>query len=46
MLNLIIGGAGSGKSAFAENLIQRLPGQRVYLATMEPFDDECRARIE
>ena len=46
MLNLIIGGAGSGKSAFAEKLIQRLPGQRVYLATLEPFDDECRARIE
>ena len=46
MLTLIIGGAGSGKSAFAEKLVQGLPGQRVYLATMEPFDDECRARIE
>ena len=46
MLTLIIGGAGSGKSAFAENLVRGLPGQRVYLATMEPFDAECRARIE
>ena len=45
MLNLIIGGAGSGKSAFAEELVRRLPGQRVYLATMEPTDEESRARI-
>lgn len=46
MLTLIIGGAASGKSEFAENLVLRLPGKRFYIATMEPFDDECRARIE
>ena len=45
MLTLLIGGSGSGKSAFAERLIQKLPGKRLYIATMEPFDEECRARI-
>ena len=45
MLSLIIGGAGSGKSALAESLCCALDGPRLYLATMEPFDGECRARI-
>lgn len=45
MLTLVIGGAASGKSEWAEGLVLSLPGQRVYLATMEPWDDECRARI-
>lgn len=45
MLNLIIGGAGSGKSAFAEALVRRLPGERVYLATMQPLDAESLAKI-
>ncbi len=45
MLTLIIGGAASGKSEFGENLVLSLPGQRVYTATMEPWDDECLARI-
>ena len=46
MLTLITGGAASGKSEYAEALVQALPGQRVYLATMEPWDHECLARIE
>ena len=46
MLTLIIGGAGSGKSAFAEALVCRLPGKRLYLATMLPHGAEGRARIE
>ena len=46
MLTLIIGGAGSGKSAFAEALVCRLPGKRLYLATMLPHGAESRARIE
>ena len=46
MLTLIIGGAGSGKSAFAEGLVCRLPGERVYLATMDAPDAESRARVE
>ena len=46
MLTLVIGGAGSGKSAFAEAHVCRLPGQKIYLATMLPRDAESRARVE
>ena len=46
MLTLIIGGAGSGKSAFAEGLVCRLPGRKIYLATMLPRDGESYARVE
>lgn len=46
MLTIIIGGAGSGKSAFAEELVCRLPGQRLYIATMIAQDPESRKRIE
>ena len=46
MFTLVIGGAASGKSEYAENLILRAgPMPRFYLAAMEPLDDECRARI-
>ncbi len=45
MLTLVIGGSGSGKSAYAERLAGQYPGKRVYLATMEVYDDESRARI-
>ena len=45
MLSLIIGGAASGKSEYAERHVLSLPGRRIYLAAMEPWDDECRARI-
>lgn len=46
MLTLVIGGAASGKSEYAENLVKTLSGRRIYLATMRPWDDECLARIE
>lgn len=46
MLSLIVGGAASGKSAYAERLVLGLDGPRVYVATMEPWDEECVARIE
>ena len=46
MFAVIIGGAASGKSAFAEQLAARLPEPRIYLATMQAFDEESRARIE
>ena len=46
MLSLIIGGAGSGKSAFAEALVRKLPGKRIYLATMQCCDEESRVRIQ
>ena len=48
MMFLIIGGAGSGKSAFAEDLLVNLSGNkmsRVYIATMEPYGEEAAARI-
>lgn len=46
MLSLIIGGAGSGKSAFAESLCCRLSGPRLYLAAMLPVDEESLEKIE
>lgn len=47
MFTLVIGGAASGKSEYAESLILASPHRpRTYIATMQPFDDECRARIE
>lgn len=42
---LVLGGARSGKSRFAESAITALPGPWVYLATGRAFDDEMRARI-
>lgn len=46
MLTLVIGGAASGKSEYAENLVTGLSGRKIYLATMRPSDGECLARIE
>ena len=47
MLHLIIGGSGSGKSGYAEKLMMDEPeGSRVYVATMRPWDQECREKIE
>ena len=46
MLTIIIGGAGSGKSAFAEAHVCRLPGRKIYLAAMIARDGESRARVE
>lgn len=45
MLTIIIGGSGSGKSAFAESLAAKLPGTGVYLATMAAGDPESLERI-
>ena len=46
MMTVVIGGASSGKSEYAEGHVLRLDGERVYLATMEPFGREAAARIE
>ena len=42
---LVLGGARSGKSRFAEGLAKGLEGSRTYIATAEPFDEEMRQRI-
>ena len=40
MLTIVTGGSGSGKSAFAEDKVLAFgEAQRVYIATMHPFDD-------
>ena len=47
MLILVSGGAGSGKSAFAESLVTTSGLQnRVYLATMRVWDAESVRRVE
>ena len=44
-LTLVLGGAASGKSAFAEDLVYRLGGKRIYLATAQTFDAEMERKI-
>lgn len=44
-LTLILGGARSGKSSYAEALLTALPAPWAYVATAEAFDDEMRDRI-
>lgn len=46
MLHIITGGSGSGKSAYAEELIMSFAAaKRIYIATMYPADEECRNKI-
>jgi adenosylcobinamide kinase / adenosylcobinamide-phosphate guanylyltransferase len=44
-VTLILGGARSGKSRHAEDLVSSLPAPWTYLATAEAYDDEIRERI-
>lgn len=46
MLTLVLGGAASGKSEYAESLVLKTTGPRYYLATMQVWDAECAARVE
>lgn len=45
-LTLILGGAASGKSAFAEMLAHQSGKSRVYLATSSALDAEMQAKIQ
>ena len=47
MMTVVTGGSGSGKSAFAEDRVLSFgDAQRIYIATMHPFDEESHKRIE
>jgi len=42
---LVLGGARSGKSAFAQRQAESLPGELIYVATAEALDAEMQDRI-
>ncbi len=44
MIHLVIGGSGSGKSEYAENLLEDSPG-KYYIATMQVYDAEGRKKL-
>ncbi len=46
MITFILGGAKSGKSAFALDLAEALPGRRAFVATAQALDEEMALRIE
>lgn len=48
MMTLILGGSGSGKSAYAENyLLQKAADrQKYYIATMQVWDAEMQAKVD
>lgn len=45
MFTLVIGGSASGKSEYAEQFVLTRPGKRIYLATMNAWDEESLKRI-
>ncbi len=45
-ISLILGGAASGKSAFAEQLVTETGAPKIYLATAQAFDQEMQYKIK
>ncbi|WP_138468266.1 bifunctional adenosylcobinamide kinase/adenosylcobinamide-phosphate guanylyltransferase [Poseidonocella sp. HB161398] len=45
-LALVLGGAASGKSRYAESLIENSGLDRIYLATSQVWDDEMSLKVE
>lgn len=47
MIKVVTGAGASGKSSFAESLLEQSEAKRkIYAATMIVWDDECRARVK
>lgn len=46
MMVLVSGGSKCGKSGYAESLFSDFRGEKIYLATMQPFGNEAMAAIE
>ena len=47
MMTLVVGGAASGKSEYAERLVVHAgDAPRIYIATMQPYDEESYRRID
>ena len=44
-MTLVLGGARSGKSRYAETLLTKHPAPWIYIATAQAFDEEMRVRI-
>ncbi len=44
-LTVVIGGAASGKSDYAEKIVRQASDKRLYIATAQAWDDEMRAKI-
>jgi adenosylcobinamide kinase/adenosylcobinamide-phosphate guanylyltransferase len=42
---LVLGGARSGKSVWAESIVRRFPPPYIYVATAQALDDEMKERI-
>lgn len=42
---LVLGGSGSGKSEYAENLLSDIRENKFYIAAMKPFGSEGRKRV-
>ena len=46
MITLVTGGSGSGKSAYAEDILSSCEGTKYYIATMQIFDAEGEKKVK